>query len=371
MRRDELRRAVECPARRVGLRVEPALIDALVGDVENEVGGLPLLSTALLELWQQRDGRRLHHAAYAQTGGVRGAVARLAEDAFTQLDPAERTVARSVVMRLVGLGADGAVERRRVPLAEFEIEQNEDVARVLESFTDRRLLAVGADTVEVAHEALLREWPRLRGWIDEDGEDLRIQRGLTAAAREWCRVGRDEGALYRGVQLAEAVEWRARRTTPPSDAEREFLAASEASRARAAAARRRRIRLTGAAAATLAAAAVAIVVTVLFADRERDQAQSRDLATKSATLFATDPALALALAVEALRRSGTEQARNALRQATLASRDARRRSARRPGVRRGAEPRRPACRDGRRGSQRAHLERGKRPARGPGRGLSR
>jgi WD40 repeat protein/DNA-binding SARP family transcriptional activator len=320
MRREELRRAVECPARRVGLRVEPQLADALVADVENQLGGLPLLSAALLELWQQRDGRRLHHAAYEQTGGVRGAVARLAEDAFTQLDDERQIVARSLLMRLVGLGAQGTVERRRVSLAAFSAAQSGDVGRVLALFTDRRLLTVSTGTVEVAHEALLREWPRLRAWIDEDRDDLRTQRSLTSAAQEWRRLDRDEEALYRGARLTEAVEWRDARAPSLDELERDFLAASEASGARDRATRRRRTRVTGAAVATLAAGVIAIVVTVLFAARERDIAASRDLATTSSTLIATDPGLALAIALQALRRSDTEQAQNALRQAALAHR---------------------------------------------------
>lgn len=323
MRRDELRRAVECPARRVGLRVEPELADALVADVEQQLGGLPLLSTALLELWQHRDGRRLHYAAYEHTRGVRGAIARLAEDAFTQLDDARQAVARDVVMRLVGLGAEGAVERRRVLLAEFATEQSEDVARVLALFTDRRLLTVSAGTIEVAHEALLREWPRLREWIEADHEGLRIQRSLTSAAQEWRRLDRDEEALYRGTRLTETVEWRAARASSLNDLEREFLAASETGRARERVTRRRRMRLTGAAVAAAAAALVAIVVIALFVGRERDIAASRDLATKSSTLIATDPGLALAIAHEARQRSDTEQAQNALRQATLAHRTTR------------------------------------------------
>jgi len=323
MRRDELRRAVECPARRVGLRVEPELADALVADVEQQLGGLPLLSTALLELWQHRDGRRLHYAAFEHTRGVRGAIARLAEDAFTQLDDARQAVARDVVMRLVGLGADGAVECRRVLLAEFATEQSEDVARVLALFTDRRLLTVSAGSIEVAHEALLREWPRLREWIEADREGLRIQRSLTSAAQEWRRLDRDEGALYRGTRLTESVEWRDGRASSLNDLEREFLAASETGRARERVTRRRRMRLTGAAVAALAAAVVAIVVIALFLGRERDIAASRDLATKSSTLIASDPGLALAIAHEARQRSDTEQAQNALRQATLAHRTTR------------------------------------------------
>ncbi len=229
MRRDELRRAIECPAQRAGLHVDPELTDALLADVEDEPGALPLLSTALLELWQQRDGRRLRLAAYERSGGVRGAVARLAEEAFTQLDPARQTVARSVVMRLVGLGAQGEVERRRVPVTEFGTDESEAVAEVLALFTDRRLLTVSTGTVEVAHEALLREWPRLAGWIEENRDGLRIHRALSDAAQEWLRLERDDGALYRGSRLEETLGWRAARTPPLNDLERDFLAASEAS----------------------------------------------------------------------------------------------------------------------------------------------
>ena len=120
MRRDELRRAVERPAQRVGLRVEPELADALVADVEHEPGALPLLSTALLELWQRRDGRRLRLAAYEATGGVRGAVARLAEDGVRAGSTGRGR--RSRAASCCGWRpktADGGVERRRVPLAEL------------------------------------------------------------------------------------------------------------------------------------------------------------------------------------------------------------------------------------------------------------
>ena len=109
MRRDELRRAVERPAQRAGLRVEPELTDALVADVEHEPGALPLLSTALLELWQRRDGRRLRLSTYEATGGVRGAVARHAEVAFGRLDRSQQALARSVLLRL----ADRGRRRRR------------------------------------------------------------------------------------------------------------------------------------------------------------------------------------------------------------------------------------------------------------------
>ncbi len=104
MRRDELRRAIELPARRAHLEVEPDLVEALIGDVEGEPGALPLLSTALLELWQHRDGRHLRLSAYEQSGGVHGAVARLAERAYERLDAEQRPVARRILLRLAGEG---------------------------------------------------------------------------------------------------------------------------------------------------------------------------------------------------------------------------------------------------------------------------
>ena len=115
LRRDELRRAIELPSERAGLELDPELTDALLADVEGRPGALPLLSTALLELWQQRDGRRLRMSAYEQAGGVQGAVARLAERAYERLEPGRRAAARRVLLRLAG---DGDV-RRRVALDEL------------------------------------------------------------------------------------------------------------------------------------------------------------------------------------------------------------------------------------------------------------
>jgi WD40 repeat protein len=324
MQRDELRRAIELPARRVGLRVDTELADALVADVKDEPGALPLLSTALLELWQRRDGRRLRHAVYEQTGGVHGAVARLAEDAFRKLDDEQQVIARGVLMRLAGEGAAGGVERRRVALTDLETERNEEVGRVVALLTDRRLLTVSSGTVELAHEALMREWPRLRDWIDADREGLRIHRNLNAAAREWEQLGRDEGALYRGARLTEAIEWNAAQQPRLNDNERAFLAASDARREHEQAARRRRLRLSFSA-MTIALAAITIVAIVAIyqrreTERERQIGASREIAVSATSLLDADPGLSLGLALEALKRWNTKQAQNALRQATLEAR---------------------------------------------------
>ncbi len=321
MQRDELRRAVERPAARVGLHVEPELTDALVADVEEAPGALPLLSTALLELWQRRDGRRLRHATYEQTGGVRGAVARLAEDNYGQLDPAQQTLARSLLVRLAGEGPEGAVERRRVPLAELETERSDDAARVIELFTDRRLLTVSAGTVEVAHEALLREWPRLRGWIDEDRAGLRIRRTLTTAAEEWRDQGYDDDMLFRGARLTEADQWREGHELSLNQLERLFLDASDQRRDRERVARRRRLRLAFAGLVAALAAITAVAIVALYqgreAEQQRDIAVSRGIAASAAGALSTDPSLSLSLALRALEVADTEQAATVLRQATL------------------------------------------------------
>ena len=115
------------------------------------------------------------------------------------------------MLRLVGEGEGDATVRRRAPLAELDLDRNEDVAEVLATLADSRLVTVGEGSVEVAHEALLREWPRLRIWLDEDADGRRVHRHLTEAAHGWDAGGRDAGELYRGSRLGAA---RTRPRTP-------------------------------------------------------------------------------------------------------------------------------------------------------------
>lgn len=324
MQRDELRRAIERPADLVGLRVDPELADALVADVREEPGALPLLQTALLELWRRRDGRRMRFGVYEQSGGVQGAVARLAEDAFGQLSAEQQQLAQGVLMRLAGEGETGGVERRRVPLAELELDRDAELDSAVALLTDRRLLTASAGTIELAHEALLREWPRLRDWIAENREGLRIHRNLGTAAREWQTLGRDEGALYRGTRLVEALEWMAANPHALNQVEREFLDGSDTAAQRERVTRRRRVVAAFSGLATvLVAVAIVAVIAVLQgreADRQRDIAASRELAARSAALLVTDPSLSRAVALAALDRRDTREARSAVRQATLEDR---------------------------------------------------
>jgi WD40 repeat protein len=276
MRRDELRRAIELPARRAGLRVEPRLVSALVGDVASEPGGLPLLSAALVELWQRRDGRTLRHEVYERSGGVSGAVARLAEDAYQRLSPAERLRARPMLLRLAGADdeqAEGFV-RRRVPLDELELDRDPDAARALAVLTESRLLTVDEGAAEVAHEALLREWPRLRGWLAEDAEGRRLHQHLIGAAGEWRDSGRDPAELYRGARLASALDWAASHDPELNQLERSFLEESRAAGERQAQRQRRTNRRLRALLAGVGVLLAAAVVAGLIALSERQGARS-------------------------------------------------------------------------------------------------
>ena len=307
MTRDELRETIEGPARRCGLIVEPGLANALTDEVAGEPGALPLLSTALLELWQRREGRRLSLAVYERTGGVRGAVARLAETAYGALDDPQKEAARSVLLRMVR-EQDGALERRRVPLTEF----GDDWAPVVATLIDRRLLTASAGAVEIAHEALLREWPRLSGWLDADVEGRRQHQRLTETAREWSEHGRDAGDLYRGARLASALDWENEHRGELNRVDREFLRASES-------AARRRTRRLQALAAALSGLVIVAAISAVFALRygarahaQQQLALSRSLATVGMAHLARDVDLAALLSVEGYRRGDTIEARSAV-----------------------------------------------------------
>jgi hypothetical protein len=200
----ELRRAIEEPARLGGWELEPGLVDVLLQDVGDEPGALPLLSHALLETWKRRRGRTLTLAGYAASGRVQGAIAKTADDVYGHdLTPEQQAIARNIFLRLTELGEGAQDTRRRVTLSELipQDESAEEVQAVLQKLADRRLVTTYEGEAEVAHEALIREWPALRGWLEEDREALRVERRLGEAAHEWEDSGCDESYLYRGAQL--------------------------------------------------------------------------------------------------------------------------------------------------------------------------
>ena len=282
-------RATSCGARssgrreRVGLSVEPELVDALVADVEGEPGALPLLSTALLELWRERDRRRLRLAAYVRSGGVAGR--RRAAGRGRVRAPRRRpqqAAARTLLLRLADEGESGAVVRRRVALA--ELERGGRRGRRAGSPTAACSRSARA-TVEVAHEALLREWPRLRGWLEEDAQGRRLHRRLSDAARDWDADGRDPGELYRGARLASALDWAADHELELNATERAFL--DDSRRASGRAQRRLRAVLAGVA-ALLVLAVIAGVVALDQRGNARAQATAADAQRLGAQALAED-----------------------------------------------------------------------------------
>jgi WD40 repeat protein/transcriptional regulator with XRE-family HTH domain len=235
MTADELRRAIEEPAKRGGWELEPGLVQVLLQDLstrgaaEPEPGALPLLSHALLATWERRCGRAMTLEGYHASGGVRGAIAETAEDVFTdQLNRSQQEIARDVFLRLTELGEGTEDTRRRASLNELvrRSEEATQLRAVLNTLAEARLITLNEDNAEVAHEALIREWQRLHEWLTQDRESLLLHRHLTESAYEWEARGRDPAELYRGARLAQAREWVTANEEKLNTPERAFLAAS-------------------------------------------------------------------------------------------------------------------------------------------------
>jgi WD40 repeat protein len=275
---DELREAIERPAAMAGLSVDDGISTTMLADLVDQPGALPLLSTALLGLWEQREGRRLTLAGYLRAGGVREAISRLAESAYGRLTESQRLVARRILLRLAAGGEGPGLVRRRAPISEVAPADDDQARHVLNVLADRRLITLGTDTVEIAHEALLREWPRLRGWLDEDQAGRRLREHLSPAARDWAARDRDPVELYRGTRLVAAVEWAAQHLDGLTPIEREYVQASQIAADAEARRRRRAIRRLRALTAGLAAVLALAVTAAGLAAVQRNHANQAALA---------------------------------------------------------------------------------------------
>src|SRR6266496_3312991 len=236
-----LREVIEKPAELpdVQLTFEGDLMSDLLFEVQEQVGALPLLQFTLDQLFQRRSERQMTLKAYHEIGGVKGAVARHAEATYASLPSEEhRRLTRVLFLRLLEPGATmQETTRRRIPRSELLLSNPKEtvlIEEVARAFTTARLLTTttvaGVATVEVSHEAVIREWTRLSEWLEEAREDVERQHTLSEAAAEWARHGHPRDRLYRGTQLKEAQVW-ARRNTP-SGSEARFLQASAAQRTR-------------------------------------------------------------------------------------------------------------------------------------------
>jgi WD40 repeat protein len=349
---DELERAITGPAKRVDVSLEPGLVAAMMADVAEEPGALPLMEYALTELFERRDGRTLFLEAYREIGGVSGALGRRAEELYAELDGGGRDAARQLFLRLVALGDGTEDTRRRVPrseIASLDVDQRA-MTTVLDTFGASRQLSfdrdakTGAPTIELAHEAILTAWPRLHRWIAAAREDLRTERRVAASAREWIESDRDPSFLLAGSRLEQAETWRSGSEIAITPEEREYLDASSTERdqqradeeTRAAHERdleRRSVRRLRALVGVLAVAMVVAIGLTVFATRESGRAEqeeriasARELAAASVANLDVDPDRSILLALEAveLTRSvdGTvlAEAEEALHRAVTASR---------------------------------------------------
>ncbi len=306
----ELRAAVTGPARAVGLELEPGLAELIVSEVSadgrvqfdgprgaHDAGVLPLLSHALLATWQRRKAGRLTLSGYRAAGGIRGAVAATAERAWSGLDPAGRTAARLLLLRLVRLGEDTQATRRRGTRRRLA-EESTDPGKTeesLEALVRARLVTLDAESVEITHEALLHAWPRLRDWLDEDRNGNLLRQQLEEDSRSWEASGRDTSLLYRGIRLDASRKWaesagKAFLTRSTAD----FLAASTRLR-------RRTVWLARAAVSALVVFAMLAVASAVVAERQRDEAVFERVVAEADRVRYTDPSLSAQLDMVAHR----------------------------------------------------------------------
>jgi DNA-binding SARP family transcriptional activator/WD40 repeat protein len=320
MSSDSLRQAVEGPARQAGLRLEPGLVELLVREVEGEPGALPYLSHALRQTWERREGSVLTIDGYQATGGIRNAVAQSAENLYDDMSPEQRAMLRDLMLRLVSPSPEGEAVRSRIPRRLLSVDTEHDV--LMEQLVTARLVTSDDGVVELAHEALARAWPRLRGWLDEDTEGQRILRHLAVAADTWYGMGRPDSELYRGTRLAQALDWREASQPDLTPTERAFLDEGQrlaekeeqtaAQQARYQARVNRRLRgLLAGAAFLLIVALVAGTLAVRQANRADEAATAADarrVAAQSQLTDRIDRSLQLAVAAHAVEPSAESRA---------------------------------------------------------------
>ncbi|MEV5506658.1 caspase, EACC1-associated type [Streptomyces orinoci] len=331
MRLPELREAIEKPAERAGLHLEPRLTEVILRDLRPgpeddqepghptddgfDDGSLPLLSYALQRTWMEAAGSRtLTIGGYAATGGVWNAVTKQADQAYETLSSEGQRAARLLLLRMVHIGKGAEDTRRHVDVAELCAERPEKeaaaIAAARDALVSARLVTLDGETAQIAHEALLRAWPRLRRWLDEDRSGLLLHQQLTDTAGEWERTSHDRGLLYGGARLAAARMWFTEpgRRAALAPRERRFLAASV---------RAQRIRRSGV--ASIAVLLVLALIGGLVAVRQYQKATerqnmiaSRQIALLADQLRSGDPATAEQLSLAAYRIAPTAEARSSL-----------------------------------------------------------
>jgi WD40 repeat protein/DNA-binding SARP family transcriptional activator len=365
--KEEMSQVISLPAESVGIEVEEGLLATMIADVQDQPGVFPLLQYTLTELFDCRENNRMSLSSYESIGGVSGSLGKRAEDIYLGLEPANQVLTQQLFLRLVNISETTEYTRRRTLRSELmsvklddETRSSDVVNQIINLFGQYRLLTfdyqVGTrePTVEVAHEALLSEWPRLKTWLAESREDLYQQRRLRSLTFEWIMADKSDAYLLRGGRLDQIAGWASSNALALTENEREFLGASEAARtARQVAEERRRNQeletaqrlaeaqskraeeqeiaarklrrrayyLLGA----LGVAAFLAVVAVIFggqasrnaiaAEEQAKLATSRELAMAALNEIDIDPERSALLALQALSTTHTIEAEEALHQA--------------------------------------------------------
>ena len=323
----ELREAITGPAAAAGHHVDADLADTVLADLrtaghDQAEGTLPLLSQAMMLTWQRRDGNRLTVAGYHETGGVARSVEFGAEAVYEALPDAGQQIAREIFRVLVLASPDGQLARRAASRTELAAGRRDAARRtldtVLEAFASSRLLVLDGDSVQIAHDVLLRAWPRLRGWLDSEQASWILYTQLQEDAAEWAGHGKDSSFLYRGSQLAAVEQAAARWAADPArypaltGDQSGFLEASRQHADRSTRTRR----------AAVLALALLLVLTLAgagiagqadrTANQQRNEAVSSQLAAESEAFDTSDPSMASLLAAAAWSIAPTARARVAV-----------------------------------------------------------
>jgi WD40 repeat protein len=335
-----LAEAITAPARLCRLTLQSGLLDVMLRDLglkeqdrgseETEVGAsdgtadagaLPLLAHALQAVWERRENSTLTLAGYHEAGGIRGAIAATADACYAALETeALQELARTLLLRLIQV-TDKTETRRRLHPAELLVDlPRPDAALVLDALTQARLVTRDTDAVEIAHEILIRAWPRLRTWVEDDRAGLLIRQRLTAAARLWQETGRKDSELrQQTVLLREEVAWAAASPAHlrPTAVERDFLKASTTLDRRRA--RRRRVSATAGSLLVVLALVAGLLAwqrSQALTENQR-QAAARNIAARADTLRQFDPQTAILLNVAAWKTAQVPETRSGLLTATV------------------------------------------------------
>jgi energy-coupling factor transporter ATP-binding protein EcfA2 len=231
----ELRASIEAPADLIGLKFEQGLVDALLNDILGEPAALPLLQFTLLKLWEHRQHNYITWEAFQRLGGGRLALANSADAFYQSLIPEEQMTARRILLRMVRASDGLEITSSRVRLDSLHStgEAQDRVDRVLDKLILARLVrltqgdVVSDSQVEIAHEALVRNWPTLVAWLEEERDSIRQRQRLTDTAQHWATLGRAQGALLPATLLHEAARFVETAGMELSALEAEFLQASQ------------------------------------------------------------------------------------------------------------------------------------------------